>query len=304
MGAIRFQFGATLAAAVLGFWSQPAAADSVDVRCRDMPEAIRGELASRILDTMAGAGVRFSTIGIECDGYGVWLVWFDGSRALIDQRAGLVPGAVLLTQSRLAFDRGGGAAQVVPEGPPRPDLEVPPSDTQPDTAKSDRKKGTEGGIGLGLTTAFWGSSATGFGPRLDVGVGPPGPIAFLLAEGALFGTGSATSSQITVFDFQAGAAFGAPYKERSGFGGVALLGAERIAAANVRSDSSGMWAWNATFDIGARGSFKAAGVNVWLGADLLIRSSSFEVGGSTPVTIPTTSLMLSAGGFVPAFSRN
>jgi hypothetical protein len=90
---------------------------------------------------------------------------------------------------------------------------------------------------------------------------------------------------------------------RSGFGGVVLVGAERIAAANVRSDSGGLWEWNATLDLGARGSFKVAGVNVWLGADLLIRSSGFDVGGSTPVSIPTTSFMLSAGGFVPAFSR-
>jgi hypothetical protein len=309
MGAIRFRSGATLAALVLCVWGRVAHAGSVEVRCRDMPPAARDELASRIVATMVGAGAQFSTIGIECDSYGVWMVWFDGTRALIDQREGLVPGAVLLVQSRLSFDRGyaarAGVAEPIPDTPPRPDLELPPGDapTPPDAAKSDRKKGTEGGIGLGMTTAFWGSSATGVGPRLDVSVGPPGPVAFLLAEGALFGTGSASSSQITVFDFQAGAAFGAPYKERSGFGGVALVGAERIAAANVRNDSAGLWEWNVTLDIGMRGGFKVAGVNVWAGADLLIRSSGFEVGGSTPVSIPTTSLMLSAGGFLPAFSR-
>jgi hypothetical protein len=306
MGAIRIRSGATLAA--LALWGRAASA-SVEVRCADIPPAVRGELEARIAATMNASGIRWSTIGIECDDHGVWMVWFDGSRALIDQRAGLVPGAVLLVESRVSFDRSyaarAGTAQPIPDTPPRPDLEVPPRDAprQPDTEKSERKKGTEGGIGLGMTTAFWGTSATGIGPRLDVSVGPPGPVAFLLAESALFGTGSASSSQITVFDFQGGVAFGAPYKVRSGFGGVVLVGAERIAAANVRSDSGGLWEWNATLDLGARGSFKVAGVNVWLGADLLIRSSGFDVGGSTPVSIPTTSFMLSAGGFVPAFSR-
>jgi hypothetical protein len=305
--AFRFRFGAWLTALTFSLAGAPALAESVEVRCRDMPPAVRAELESRIAATMNGAGIRWSTVGVECDGYGVWIVWFDGSRALVDQRAGLVPGAMALVESRLSFDRNAAAnaVAVAPDVPDRPELEVPPSSEAPapEPEKSERKKGTEGGIGLGLASAFWGSSATGIGPKLDVAVGPPGLVAFLLSEGALFGTGSETSSQITMFDFQAGVAFGAPYKVRSGVGGVALLGAERIAAANARADSSSMWEWTATFDVGLRGSLKLSGINVWVGADTMIRSSTFDVGGSTPLSIPTTTFMLSAGGFVPAFAR-
>jgi hypothetical protein len=303
--ALRFRSGAALVALGVASWSAPSYAGSVEVRCSGMPPTIASELESRIVTTMNRAGARWSTIAIECDGYGVWLVWFDGSRALVDQTTGLVPGMLALVESRLAFDRAAtnpAAIPPVPDGPPRPDLEVPPWEATPsDTTKSDRKKGTEGGIGAALTSAFWGSSATGIGPRLDVSVGPPGPVAFLLTESAFFGTGAASSSQITAFDFQAGATFGAPYKVRSGFGGVVLIGAERIAAANARSDGNGLWEWMATFDLGARGGFKLNAVNMWVGLDLLIRSSDFEVGGSTPVTLPTTSFLLSAGGFLPAF---
>jgi hypothetical protein len=304
--ALRFRLGAALVALGLASWSAPVFAGAIDFRCSGMPPTIMEELESRIVTTMSRSGVRWSTIAIECDGSGVWLVWFDGSRALVDQTSGLVPGTLALVEGRIAFDRGFAANPGVlrpgPDGPPRPDLEVPPADrVVPDATKSDRKKGTEGGIGAGLSSAFWGTSATGIGPRLDVAVGPAGPIAFLLAESALFGTGAASSSQITAFDFQAGVAFGSPYKVRSGFGGVVLVGAERIAAANARSDGNGLWEWMATFDVGARGSFKLNAVNLWLGLDLLIRTSDFEVGGSTPVSIPTTSFMLSAGGFLPAF---
>jgi hypothetical protein len=307
-GAFGFRFAASLAALPFFLAGAPAFAGSVEVRCAGMPAPVRADLASRLAATIDATGTRWSTLGVECDGYGVWIVWFDGSRALVDQTAGLVPGAVALVESRVSFDRSQAASmavQPVPDTPARPDLEVPPNDpvVEPDTTKSERKTGTEGGIGLGMTTAFWGSSATGIGPRLDVGVGPPGAIAFLLSESALFGTGAANSSQITMFDFQAGVAFGAPYKVRTGFGGVALLGAERITAANSRSDSSGAWEWDATLDLGARGGLKWSGVNVWLGADLMIRSSRFDLGGTTPVSIPTSTFMLSLGGFVPAFAR-
>jgi hypothetical protein len=307
MGAIRFQVGAIAASLLVLCGSRAAQAGAVDVRCPDMPPPVRDELEARIVLTMDTAGVRWSHLAVECDGYGVWIVWFDGSRALVDQRGGLVSGAIALVESRISYDRYNApvaSAQPVPDVPPRPDLEEPPREqpSQPDTAKSDRKKGTEGGIGAGMSTEFWGSSAVGIGPRLDVAVGPPGVLAFLLSESALFGTGAASSSQITMFDFQAGVAFGAPYKVRSGFGGLVLVGAERIAAANSRSDSGSLWEWNATLDLGARGSFKLNAVNMWLGADLMLRSSGFDVGGSTPVSIPSTSFMLSAGGFVPAFA--
>src|SRR5439155_3287223 len=133
--------------------------------------AIAAELALRITAVMTSSGARWSTIGVDCDASGAWIVWFDGSRALVDQRMGLVPGAVALVETRLAYDRTSaaypGVEQPAIDPGPRPDLEMPPSDdVAPEPTKTDRKAATEGGIGLGFATAFWGSDATGIGPRL------------------------------------------------------------------------------------------------------------------------------------------
>src|SRR5262249_20361956 len=107
--AFRFRFGAWMTALAFSLAGARAFAESVEVRCPDMPPAIRAELESRIGATINAGGIRWSTVGVECDGYGVWIVWFDGSRALVDQRAGLVPGAVALVESRLSFDRSAAA---------------------------------------------------------------------------------------------------------------------------------------------------------------------------------------------------
>jgi hypothetical protein len=180
---------------------------------------------------------------------------------------------------------------------------VPPAEAAPrEPEKSERRRNTEGGIGLGMATAFFDASSVGLGPRLDVGIGPPGPFALLLSEGALFGAGAASSSQITMFEFQAGVGYGAPFKQETGVGALFLLGAERIGAAHARSDIGGLWEWTATVDLGGRASVKINSVNAWVGVDLLFRTSGFEVGGPTPISIPTNMFFLSVGGFVLAFS--
>jgi hypothetical protein len=240
-----------------------------------------------------------STLGVECDTSGVWIVWFDGSRALVDQTRGLIPGAVSLVENRLAYESY--AAEREREG--RPDLEVPPAEAAPrEPEKGERRKNTEGGIGFGMATAFFDASSVGLGPRLDVGIGPSGPFAVLLSEGVLFGAGAESSSQITMFEFQAGVGYGAPFKQETGVGALFLLGAERIAAARARSDVGGLWGWTATVDLGGRASVKINSVNAWVGVDLLFRTSGFEVGGPTPISIPTDMFLFSVGGFVPAFS--
>jgi hypothetical protein len=297
-----------LSAIAISSVAWPAAA-SVSLHCPGLPPAVSQELDASLSGVLANAGVA-STLGVECDASGVWIVWFDGSRAMVDQTAGLVPGAVALVQNRLAYEsytaqygRPPSPPSAPYDGPPRPELEVPPTEAaRVEPEKVERKRTSEGGIGIGFATAFFDASSVGVGPRLDVGIGPPGPFALLLSEAALFGAGSSTSSQITMFEFQAGVGYGAPFKQETGVGAVLLVGAERIAAANARSDIGGLWEWTGTIDFGGRASLKLKSFNAWIGADLLFRTNDFDVGGPTPISIPTNMFFLSVGGFVPAFS--
>ena len=264
---------------------------------------------------LSDSGMPWASLGVDCDSTGAWLVWVDGSRAHIDQSRGMVQGALDLIQSRLAADRFAAAHPAGDQG--QPYVAAPgdesPAGLPPDNATtvsseagssgetSGARHGTEGGLGLATVAQFWSDASMGFGPRLDVSVGPPGSFALLLSEDALFGTGSGGSG-VVLFDFQIGAAYGAPFKTRMGLGAVAMLGAERISASHDNS-SNGLSSWALTGNLGARASLPWSSVNVWLGADLLLRSNDFQTGGPSPVSIPSTSFVLSLGCFVPAFAH-
>jgi hypothetical protein len=81
-----------------------------------------------------------------------------------------------------------------------------------------------------------------------------------------------------------------------------LIGAER-ASSSTGNSSSGQYMWAFTGSLGARGSLPWSYANIWLGADLLLRSGDFQTGQPSPVSIPNTSFVLSLGCFFPAFSR-
>jgi hypothetical protein len=276
---------------------------TVDVRCPGMPLAVEEDLFARASRLLTDAGMPWASIGLQCDATGAWLVWMDGSRAPIDQGRGIVQGALDLIQSRLAADRYAAtppAAYPAPEPPTEIEPVAPPRDEVTQRVEpAERKNRTEGGVGLATVAQIWsGSSAIGFGPRLDVSVGPPGKFAVLLSEDALFGTGSKGSGAV-VFDFQVGAAYGAPFKMRTGFGVVAMIGAERASASNDNA-SNGLAMWAFTGDLGVRASLPSQAANFWLGADVLFRSDDFETGEPSPVVIRNGSFVLSLGCFFPA----
>jgi len=280
-----------------------------------MPPDVVGQLETRTTKLFVEAGMPSAQVHLECNASGVWLEWFDHSRAPVDQSAGLVPGVVALVESRLAQERGTapatGAAAVSPQT--SPSTEIPPeepllgsSELGPEGEaqtgpKPTRYHGPEGGIGLSMMTEFGlGSEATALGPRLDMSIGPPGPVAVVLGEGVLFGVGSEGSSQIFMLDLLAGVGVGAPFKTREGFGAVLLVGAERMAAMNSASEVNGQSNWAAVLNVGARGSLAAASTNLWLGIDGIFRSSDFQLGGPNGTRIPTSSIIVSLGCFFPA----
>jgi hypothetical protein len=302
-----------VAAALVSFAAPSAEAATIDVRCPGMPLSVEEDLFARATRLLADAGMPWLSLGLECDPTGAWLIWVDGTRAPIDQSRGIVQGVLEAIQNRIAADRY----------PPAPPVGVhPPPQTAAPGYDSDRaalprdddnarksppaetgldKHGTEGGLGLATVAQFWSGGSFGVGPRLDVSVGPPGKFAVLLGEQALFGTGSQGSGAV-VFDFQVGGAYGAPFKTRTGFGAIAMLGAERISATHDNA-SNGLNAWTVTGNLGARGSLAVNTINVWLGADLLVRSSDFQTGGPSAVSIPSASFVLSLGCFLPAFAK-
>jgi hypothetical protein len=288
---------------------------SIAVHCPAVPPAVTAELQARVDAVLTNTPLSSATLGLDCDLSGTWLVWVDGSRALVDQQPGLVQGVLLLVESRLAWDRNAAShPTTVTSGATDqgtgPNLEVSPNEVPPNedevppTAPKRRSRGTEGGVGVATMAELWsGTSAVGIGPRLDVSVGPPGPVAIVIGEGMLFGLGSSGPAQVTMFDLQAGVSFGAPFKTRKGFGGVLMFGAERISASNAATDVSGLWEWTAIVNLGARASVQLESANIWFGADAILRTSEFETGSSRPVHIPTTSFLLSIGCFFPALGR-
>ena len=306
-----------------------ARAAGIDVSCPGMPPEVAADVQNRVGARLSEAGITEGTIRLECSTTGVWIVWFDGSRAMVDQSAGIVAGTLGLVDGRIAQDRAAASPPVAPAptaeaspplsappmvapgsmGGPVDGHEVPPPGEEdglsegflPGTTPTSYR-GPEGGVGLAWMTEIWSETgAMGTGPRLDVSVGPPGPFAVLLSEGAVFGVGE--QAQMLMLDFQAGLAVGAPFKSRQGLGAVLLFGAERMAATGAASDSSGLSKWTGIFDLGARASLALNDTNLWLGADGLLRTSDFETGNPNPVHVTSASFMLSLGLFLPAMAH-
>jgi hypothetical protein len=151
---------------------------------------------------------------------------------------------------------------------------------------------SDGGVSISTVSEFW-SGALGLGPRLDVGVRVGGRWAAVIAEGARFATGGGAATM--VFNLESGMAYGAPYAQRSGLGGVALIGAERLAIGG----DGGLWMWSFTASLGLRASVACGPVNVWLGTDVLARSRTMERGDGR---IPPVTVLLSLGFLVPSLS--
>ena len=248
-----------------------------------------------------------ASIVIACDPTGTSLLWTDGTRTAVDVRAGVVEGSLDAIESRLAVR--GRAKKAMPStdrgepvAAPAPAMGEGERESAPVEGETSSRTdlGLEGGVSVATTAEFWsGTASMGLGPRLDVGIGPRGPWVFIIAEGASFGLGSNGSSQIMLFDLQAGVAMGAPFKKRLGLGVVILGGGERLAA----STSNGLWVWSATGSVGARASLPIGTLSMWLGLDGRFRSATLEAGGPSPVSVPQLSAMMSFGFMFPAFKQ-
>jgi hypothetical protein len=320
--------GLPTAGTALGFAlltaSAPAWGATVDIQCPRLVDPARGELEARARLFLTSADMESATIGLECDATNAWLVWTDGGKTLIDPRTNLVEGTLDAIEDRIARAKraaprapgatgpegaggpaGGPEDTSLPAKPPT-SADTPPEEPSlraPEVPAERSGIDLEGGVGLALLTEFWSGSYTGgVGPRLDVGVGLGRKLSIVISEGARFAVGEG-SGQMMAFDLQVGVAYGAPYQIRTGFGVMALFGAERLAATRTSiSGTGGLWTWAATASLGARASIATGPLDAWFGVDGMLRSDTIETGGPKSTSVPTLSAILSIGCFLPAFA--
>jgi hypothetical protein len=235
----------------------------------------------------------------------------DGGKTPIDEASGIVEGALDAIETRLTQPKtplrapapapvsGWGNPSIGGDDPTLPKFDAP----ERPVAHSPAERELEGGIGLGLATEVWDGALLA-GPRLDVGIATGRKLAFVIGEGARFGTGTPDLGEVMLFDLQAGIAFGAPYQARSDFGAVLLGGAERLAVSSGRFAEGGVWAWCATLSAGARASIALGPFDAWMGLEGILRSRTIQTDGPSGVSIPSLSMLVSFGAFLPAFSKS
>jgi hypothetical protein len=313
--------GSALAFALLSLASAPAWGATVNIQCPRLTDPAKGELEARARLFLTSADMENAAIGVECDAANAWLVWTDGSKSPIDARTNIVEGTLDAIEDRIAKSKRGAAAGsgsgsgeggTVSEGASKSGApgdtgskrpaDVPPEEPKLQAQPVDRGIDLEGGVGLALLSEFWSGGAKGaIGPRLDVGVGIGRKFAVVISEGARFGLGDGS---VMLFDLQAGIAYGAPYQVRTGFGVMALVGAERLSSAAKQSSSNygGIWTWAATASLGGRGSVALGPVDAWIGIDGFLRSQTLTTGDPSAVSIPELAAVFSVGFFLPAFA--
>jgi len=317
--------------------ASPAWGSSIDVHCAQITATERGELQARARLLLSSTGFEEARVEVICDEHGAWLVWTDASRSAIDTSSGIVEGALDAIESRLMTARrqqgqqgGVPAPRTPPSAPPpaavaatdasrsptgpMPDAALKPDEAQSGSELSESKgsvlgmgsrEAIEGGVGVATTTELWsGSSPLGVGLRVDVGVGIGDQFAVVIGQAARIGLPQPSSGAVTVWDLQAGLAFGAPYRARTGFGLVLLGGAERLALANSGFGSSEIGVWAAIGSLGVRGSVQTGAIDLWMGVDVLVRSQSLDIPGTEGGGVPTVSGSLSLGCFFPAFTHD
>jgi hypothetical protein len=320
----------------VAFTAASASASAVDVRCPELAATERGELQARARLLLSSAGFEAAHVTVECNEAGAWLIWTDGGRSAIDVHSGIVEGALDAIESRVSAARRSGAAgsdaapvappPTLPAGSSASSAEPVPAAAEPastSAADADGAAGTkaselpganqvpisrgllEGGVGIGTTTERWsGASPLGVGLRLDVGVGFGDQFALVIGQSVRIALPVPPAGQITVYDLQLGIAVGAPYRARTGLGLVLLGGAERLSVSNSNFGSAGFWLWAVAGSLGARASLQAGAIDLWLGADIVVRTEPLEVKKPSVAGVPGVSGALSIGCFFPAFSRD
>lgn len=242
-------------------WGAPASAQPVVVTCERLEAEQAAELKARMRLALRSAprGARPTSIRVECEGDSgpARLVWEGAFREqlAIDQRDGLIEGALIALESRLA--------QPPSERPPEAPPEAP--------AAKAKRPGRAGGIGAGIRFEPIRGPIY-HGPRLDFGV-PMGPVALI----ALASIRTAPKDTVLAGG-ELGLGLGAPYFADWNLGLAATIGLEALSATSARGGpESSRWETAAVVSVGPRGAWTFDRTTFWAGIDWRPRLSTLAI---------------------------
>jgi len=275
-----------------GLWVMPLAAQSAHVenRCPKLSAAAYEELDARVLLLLKSDGGTRPVPAVVCTANGAWVEW-DGQRYDILGRAPIADEVVDIVETELhgaerttdadpktteavaiaagqpVLERGGGSA-------PRPPAAGQPAERVAQRAVDARG----GGITLGIETEIPSSTvATAVGPSFDFGTSV-GPLMLGGREAFRF---TLSSPRISLMDFEAAIAYGAPLDPDKLFGAVVRFGAEWMVA--YPEGNSSQAAVVPVADAGLRVAHSFGLLGLWLGADANFRLATLTLRARQPV---------------------
>ena len=261
-----------------------AAGRHVSNRCPRLSPADYDELDARVLLLVEGEGGSEELPAIVCTRERSWVEWrgqrFDilGRGALVDEVVDIVDTQLHGAERKADADPKTAEASAIAAGEPMLErgagtAPAPPPVVQPADRVAVRAVDARGG---GLSAAMeseYVSDGIGFasGPAFDfaTSVGPP-----LLGGREAFRF-TFSGRQVALMDFQAAAAYGAPFNPDHRFGAVLRFGAEWMVA--YPEGNSGQAAVTPTVDLGLRVAHNFGVVGLWFGLDGRLRLQTLNL---------------------------
>jgi hypothetical protein len=270
----RVALGAVAAWLALG---TPAAAQPVVVTCERLEAEQASELKARMRLALRSAprGARPLSIRVECDGDSgpARLIWEGAFREplRIDEGEGLIEGALLALEQRLAEPPTSRPERAPPGPPEKPE---PPA--------------RAGGIGAGIRFEPIRGPVY-YGPRIDFGI-PVGPVALI----GLASIRTAPKDTVLVGG-ELGLGLGAPYFADWNLGLAATMGLEALSAISASGGpESSRWDSAAVVSLGPRAAWTLDRTTFWAGIDWRPRLSTVSI-DSPRVELGNSSVGISLG---------
>jgi hypothetical protein len=249
-------------------------------------------------------------IVVACDADHAWLeVRSQLEKPAIDERSGLVEGALVAIDNLSKVSPPAPSASTAPARPPVPATPTPtqtatptaPENAPPTAPAIAPAHPAPGGIGLGAASEAWPNAGdVGLGPKLDVALPLHGAFALVASEGVRFGVAPDQGPSTSLVDVGAGLAWGAPYAPRRVIGFAALVGVERFGASPSSEKLRSADAWTGFGSLGVRAATRAGPFEVCVGIDAVARAASLETPDPVRASVPRVGAVLSIEIFYPA----
>jgi hypothetical protein len=278
-------------ASASALWTTPLLAQSAHVenRCPRLSEGAYEELDARVLLLLKSDGGARPVPAVVCTASGAWVEW-DGQRYDILGRGPIADEVVDIVETELhgaerTTDADPKTTEAVAIAAGQPVLErgsgsaprVPAAGQPADRIAQRAVDARGGGVTLGIETELPSSTvATAVGPSFDFGTSA-GPLMLGGHEAFRF---TIASRRISLMDFEAALAYGAPLDPDKLFGAVARFGAEWMIA--YPEGNSSQAAVVPVADVGLRMARSFGLLGLWLGADAHFRLATLTLRSRQP----------------------